>query len=62
MPTPRAAGWSLLLVGIALSALAACTHLAWLWIIAIVVLVASIGTLAVAFVSDADGPGDGRRR
>lgn len=57
MPTPRTTGWSLLLMGIALSAFAACAHATWLWIIAIVVLVVSIGTLAVSF-ANAEGAGD----
>lgn len=58
MPTSLATGWSLLLMGIMLSALAACAHAAWLWIIAIVVLVVSIGTLAITF-ANADCSTDG---
>ncbi|PHP53410.1 hypothetical protein [Actinomyces ruminis] len=61
MSTARATGWSLLLVGITLSALAACAQTPWLWLIAIVVLVASIGRLAVSFANDSDDSRNGRR-
>ncbi|WP_103062481.1 hypothetical protein [Actinomyces qiguomingii] len=61
MPAPRDTGWSLLLLGVALAVLAACQHAAWLWFVAIVVLVVAIGVLAVSFANDADVPPDDQR-
>ncbi|MDO4900374.1 hypothetical protein [Actinomyces sp.] len=58
MSSPRTTGWSLLLIGLALSALAAHTHAGWLWLVAILLLVVSMAALAVGFVNDGDAPPD----